>query len=202
MKIVSTIDDLSTMRIAELESLLIEISNNRHLPRNKRIFSVHTQNAFKQIVFYASDSPKPLLNYTQTRFQTICEHFNASYSEVWKQIPGSNEAFLEKAYLHVYNTTDEYAATINENGEFIFLHCDPNIPKDEDHYRVKVGPHLHFEFAQHPLRRSHWALNLSNLDHVLHSRDNLNVAFQDAIFQIRTQLFELYDDYLLSELIK
>jgi len=192
MNIKSSLNDITTHRISELENMLLEIS------KSKKNIHIHSNSFFNRILFFASNFSTKQLDIDNCRFPTICEIFNASYKEVW--IRESNDIYyLERAYLHIYNITSEYT-NIREDGEYLLLHSDPNIPITDKHYKCKAGPHIHFQFSPEPISHSHWALSLDSIDNILSDRLTFNSSFKNAIYQLRTQLFEPFDDYLLNQL--
>jgi hypothetical protein len=95
---------------------------------------------------------------------------------------------LERAYLHLYRRSD----LNNADDEIFALHCDPNEPQSERHYRYKAGPHVHLSTARDPLHHSHIALNNSNLAEVLSSVPNLTVALGSAIAMVDDQVLGFF----------
>ena len=122
------------------------------------------------------------------RFQTRISQIRASYYERW--IPTDfrhQQWFLERAYLHIYARRSN-----NYEQEILALHCDPNEPQSERHFRYKAGPHIHMPTAEHPLQHSHIALNNDTIDAVLASVTELTTALKTAILMVDDQVLGLY----------
>ncbi len=76
------------------------------------------------------------------------------------------------------------------------MHCDPNEPDDSGllkHAIYKRGPHIHVTAADQPLPHSHIALNVTQIDNVLSSFENLSAAFGSGVVMIRDQVLDVLD---------
>jgi hypothetical protein len=122
------------------------------------------------------------------RFPTRIANIRASYHERW--IPTDyrrRNLFLERAYLHLFIRGPE-----RTEKQILALHCDPNEPESERHFRYKAGPHVHMSTAGDPLHRSHIALNVDNLEEVLRSVTTITTALSQALAMIDEQVLGLF----------
>lgn len=126
------------------------------------------------------------LDHRQWRFKTLNKSFYAEYFERWIYKEAKDIWRLERAYLHIKKIIDH-----NNLIDYLALHCDPLIMKDENHYIYKVGPHLHIECAEYPIPKSHFALFLIDIEKILASVDDLTEALSTAIQMIKEQVLEI-----------
>jgi hypothetical protein len=130
------------------------------------------------------------------RFATPAPNLWGSYSERWVPADAKGKYyFLDRAYLQLYRRIR--LEDVNER-EILALHCDPNEPEEPvdyqgpKHSRYKRGPHIHMSTAEHPMPRSHIALNLGHLTEVLASFDSLSAAIRSAIQMLDDQVIAFY----------
>jgi hypothetical protein len=182
MNIVESINTLSNSRKDSIKVLLSDICDKKiHIFSNSR-----SNNLI--IVVSSNKSDAGSIEYRNIRFKTRLKEITASYYEVWSKHE-KDQYYLERAYFHLYNETESYLERRND-GEYILLHCDPNEGIASKHHDYKRSPHLHISCAEDPLPHSHIALNLMNLNEVLSSLENFDIAFSRAINLIRTQIID------------
>lgn len=110
-------------------------------------------------------------------FKTFIEGIWGQYFELWKPYNNDAKLLLERAYLHIFKIGTKRGSL----KEFLFVHCDPNTKEEEPLAKYKKGPHLHVKAADEPLPKSHFALNMGNLDEVLTSLNSLTKAIEGAV---------------------
>jgi len=129
------------------------------------------------------------LSYRDWRVSLIASDVSIGYFEIWQysRAVGSSVCFLlQKAYLHVYLPRPSGIDQV-----LLFLHCDPQEPKESLHYRYKIAPHLHFEIAPRPWNDAHVPLCDGRQDEVLQSLEDLDEAIARAIDFIAEEFLPL-----------
>jgi hypothetical protein len=180
--LIVSIDELKTSRYSELKELVRDVS-----PDFRKI-QITQLNQSGKLCFVISDRMIQSQDIKEYDFQTKSKKIRASYFEVWDKL-SKDTYYLSKAYMHLHRTDDEYLA-VRTDGEYILLHCDPN--DNDEHGDYKRSPHLHFENAGFPINKAHIALNLSNINQLLTSRRDLNIALRSAIVMLNKQILERY----------
>jgi hypothetical protein len=128
--------------------------------------------------------------YDEFRFNTFVSNIWAQYYEFWKPCDTKNKLVLNRAYLNIHIENRETSAF----DKLISLHCDPYEEGTTLQCLYKQGPHLHVQRAEHPIPKCHFPLNLTDLDKVLSSIEEINYAMGKAIQVIRDELLERYKD--------
>jgi hypothetical protein len=122
------------------------------------------------------------------RFPTKIPGIRACYYERWFPTDfRRTRLYLDRAYLHLFIHPEH-----NTEKQVLALHCDPNEAETSKHFVYKAGPHIHMSTAEHPLDRTHIALNTSNLAAVLKSVQDLTSAFETAVKMVEEQVLGLY----------
>lgn len=177
-------DEILTQRVSELKQIIGNISDNKFL-------NIKSLPGRSSIIFCASDINEQSLDFTLFRFKTVSRNINANFYEIWRKSTQSNKHyFLEKSYLHLYLTSDEYLQ-VREDSEFILLHSDPNLQKNESHYEYKIGPHLHLQFAPFGMPHSHVALDISSIESIMTDRILFNKSLFNSVLMIKKQFLEI-----------
>jgi hypothetical protein len=147
-----------------------------------------TRQAITFVVFSGAEPDRPI---DEWRFTTFVPSLRAAYRERWVPTDERGKSYyLQQGYLHLF-----YQSGRGEDEEEVLaLHCDPNESDDQPHVLYKRGPHIHVVAAPQPLPHSHFALNLSSLDTVLSSIDNLHRAFSGAVLMLQEQVLHVYRD--------
>ena len=178
--LVANIDDLGSYRSSEIKEVVKDAFKE---PRRILINQIHQSGKLCFVISYRHINSQELHEYD---FQTRSNNIRGSYFEIWNQ-DGRDNYYLSKAYLHLHRVDKEYIAG-KPGGEYILLHCDPN--DNDDHGDYKRSPHLHFENAGFPINKAHIALNMSNINQILASRDELNIALKAAVLMLNKQILE------------
>jgi hypothetical protein len=140
------------------------------------------------------------LRYNQCRINLTGSDLSVCYFEIWQYIAVSTGQRrgrlgsvgrpplyqLEKAYLHVYSPKSS-----GDEEEVLFLHCDPQLPRDSKHHKYKAGPHVHFEVAGDPWSRAHVPLCHGWQKEVLKNMEALDAAIGRAVEFIADELVPL-----------
>lgn len=178
--LVTNLNDLGALRSSEIKEVVRDaFSDTRKILINQ----IHQSG---KLCFVISDRPIKSQELHEYDFQTKSKKIRGSYFEIWNQDTRDNY-YLSKAYLHLHRVDKEYLEG-KAGGEYILLHCDPN--DDDDHGDYKRSPHLHFENAGFPINKAHIALNLSNINQILSSRADLNIALKAAVVMLNKQILE------------
>jgi hypothetical protein len=131
------------------------------------------------------------------RFSTTVTGIRGGYYERWIAVDQKrNRFYIDRAYLHLYRRKP----TESDETEIIALHCDPNESDDVGllkHAVYKRGPHIHVIVAEQPIPHSHFALNATQLDHVLSSIDALHDAVGAGVVLLRDQVLDVLDKHAL-----
>lgn len=179
IRIKQSLSELSTGRTKQIEKLFTSIAFN------KRTIKVNHVNVSRDYIMGISDVYERGTDYTAWRFRTNLKNYYAMYYEKW--IPYEKDIYyLDRAYFHVYRTNSE-RDTVEE---YILLHCDVSEPDEADHAKYKQSPHLHLHSAEHPIPKSHIALNNGNLKEILESIDGMHLALKQAIDMIDDQILK------------
>ena len=124
-------------------------------------------------------------DYREWWFSSFVPFLWCQYFELWKPDERQYIWSLDRAYLHIKRISQDSAGQ-----DLIMVHCDP--ADDEKH---KQGPHLHFEATyEEVLRRSHFPLNLSELERVLSSLEALTEALSTAVQVVVKEVIGRYED--------
>lgn len=140
------------------------------------------------IVFAAYDGPRPGGPASDWRFLTSTLGIRANYYEKWNPVPEATLAYLDRAYLTIYQRKGPL-----EEAELLALHCDPDEPDGEGAI-YKRGPHLHIVAAESPIPKAHIALAITHLSEVLASASNLMEALGRCIIMIRDEVLARYNE--------
>lgn len=173
-------EKLFIKREADLRKLFKSLYGNPTGPPSIKITNKH-----QRYIGLCDSVYQDVTDHRKWRFKSYNKLFYIEYFERW--MVEEDLWYLERAYLHLKKIKSH-----NEMEDFLALHCDPLIEKTEDHYKFKIGPHLHIECADYPLPKSHFALNLTDLDKVLSSTVCLTKAIESALELIKDQVLELY----------
>ena len=180
----------------------------KKLPRKiNRLYSIpsYIQASYQPLGIFGKaialhQGQKGELSYKDCRVSLPSSYFSISYYKIWKYVGTikgkkrketkslSDSVFyrLERAYLHLFKLKSS-----GDENKVLFLHCDPYEPKNTEHYRYKVAPHVHFEIAGNPWRNAHIPLCDGWQDHVLKNIDTLDSAFSRALDFIADQVMPL-----------
>lgn len=129
------------------------------------------------------------LSFQDWRVSLIAYDISIGYFEIWQyqKLKAVPSAFLlHKAYLHVYLPSPS-----GVDQELLFLHCDPQEPKESFHYRYKIAPHLHFKIAPRPWNDAHVPLFDGRQEEILQSLEDLDEAIDRAIDFIADEFLPL-----------
>lgn len=179
ISITRRISFLTNSRRVEIQKLL------KRIALRKNELPIIIKSSGRSLLVGASDDSNVGTDFRNWRFKTYVPGFNASFYEIWSPID-KDRYFLLKSYFHIYRTTSDLMEK-----EYLLLHCDPNGSLTEKHSLYRRGPHIHIKCAEHPIPRSHIALNAGHLNDTLSSPSKLNTAFKNAIDMIDTQVLEL-----------
>lgn len=121
-------------------------------------------------------------------FRTFVQNVWSQYHELWRPMSKQEKLCLERAYLNIF--------IINSNthnfDKLISIHCDPYEEGDEPFCSYKRGPHLHVQKAEYPLPKCHFPLNLSELEKILSSADNITEALKNAVHIVQNEVLMRY----------
>jgi hypothetical protein len=143
----------------------------------------------RQVVLCAYIGPEPTNpDPDEWRFPTKIPQIRACYYERWLATDSRRDKlYLERAYLHLFIRREQFLEK-----QVLALHCDPNEAESNKHFRYKAGPHIHMSTAEHPLDRTHIALNAGNLSVVLRSVQDVTSALRAAVMMLDEQVLGLY----------
>jgi hypothetical protein len=182
MSIVPVQEKILSKRGPAIQKLLRRISKDpRNGPAWRRVSGASS------LTFAAHEGAPPTSHYRDWRFNTIVPGVTAQYFEAWGNVPGTNNWFLEKAYLHLFVMKSR-----TEEQEVFCLHCDPNEGDSERHAIYKKGPHVHMISSVLSLSHAHIPLNLCHLKDVLESHETLFKAFDIGIEMVRDQILTAF----------
>ena len=137
-------------------------------------------------LIFAAHQGHPHDDFQNWRFTLFSKGFLGGYYEIWRPVNYEKlfEYYLDRAYLTVYNKSDEYLS----------LHCDPEELEIEGgkNYLYKRLPHLHIHKSENPIPKSHIAIGCGFSEKILASDENLFEAISNSI--------ELICDEILSRL--
>jgi hypothetical protein len=185
MPIKASINDLSSLRSTAIKKIIAPILDGIG-KRNLTGIHVQSVSSTGKLVFGVTGPSQQSSNIDKSRFPTSVERIFAHYHEIWIAETKNPQVYsLERAYFHLYTQVG-----VGKEDEYILLHADPSEPKGSPHHEYKCGPHLHFEFAPHPLPRAHIALNLGNLKAVINSIKELDIAIHKGISMLRNQILD------------
>lgn len=139
-------------------------------------------------VVAAHDGAKNFEHYDQWQFKTFARDIKCQYYEFWKPFNGHKTLCLNRAYLNLLQknmATKEYVKLMS-------IHCDPYEEGAEPQSSYKQGPHLHVQKAEQPIPKCHFPLNLTELENILSSIDNITVALKTSIEIICNELLSRY----------
>lgn len=165
-------------RGSAIQKLLRRISKDqKNGPAWRRVSGV------SNLTFAVHEGAPPTSHYRDWRFNTIVPGVTAQYFEAWENVPGTNNWYLEKAYLHLFVMKSR-----TEEQEVFCLHCDPNERDGEPHSCYKRGPHVHIMSNLTPLSHAHIPLNRCHLNEVLESYEALFEAFEMGLVMVKDQI--------------
>lgn len=149
---------------------------------DRKIAAKRDENQTTSFIFGAFDGTSPTTSrYKDWRFKTLDPVFKANYFEIWNKV--ANDKFiLHLAYLTIFKGTRE------DEEEVLSLHCDPVELKSSKIHKYKSGPHIHVKHsANEKFSKAHISLNMGELEKVLNSLPEMEIAFKNAIFMIRDE---------------
>jgi hypothetical protein len=104
-------------------------------------------------------SPSSILNPEDALVPTYVSGLLLNYYESWKEVRGSDQYYLDRAYMHMHLRLGGA-----QPRQILSLHCDPGMHHSQEHYQYKRGPHLHVEGANPNLARAHISLCLTDVE--------------------------------------
>jgi len=141
-------------------------------------------------VIAAHDGLPNNINFSEMYFKTFAADISGQYYELWKPIDQQEKLRLDRAYLNIFivnRNTHKY-------DKLIAIHCDPYEENNELSCLYKRGPHLHVQKAEHPIPKCHFPLNLTDLDNVLSSINNITEALKNAIKIVQDEVLKRYQN--------
>ena len=141
------------------------------------------RDAFVLGILPKNRSPGSILNPEDALVGTRTTGLLLNYYETWKQVVGSDDYYLEKAYMHIHLGTRN-----TQPRQVLSLHCDPAMHQFEEHYRYKRGPHLHMEGASPNVDRAHISLCLLDPDLGGTDINRFTQSFSAAVHMIAREL--------------
>jgi hypothetical protein len=183
MPVVLTLKEFLSSRVEAVENLLRPFSE---VKRGQVICQLLRGPHRDGQVITSNDLLQRGSHYRDWRFRSYVQSIWFQYFELWQMVDGGRSVSLYQAYLNVFRM-DRIAHHLNE---FVCVHCDPSDGAKEPLGSYKRGPHLHVVRAEAPLCDSHFPLNLSHLEAVLHSAESLTEALRRAFEIIREEVLE------------
>jgi hypothetical protein len=110
-------------------------------------------------------------------FSTAIDGMMGQYFEEWVTSGNQSVWELHQACLHLFRRGSPHEPP----DEILALHCEPGLPGNSTHDKLKKGPHVHVRPAGPPLSHAHFPLNFSHLEDVLRSMQDLTPALQNAV---------------------
>lgn len=141
------------------------------LPNGQKLAASRFKRASANEYILTAHSGSPTDDYRRNIFKTKNPDYRGNYFEQW-YIGHGDTYLLKSASMNFFYNNDE---------KILSLHCDPNEEIGSPHYKYKTGPHLHVDGR---FKHAHIALNLSNLDQVIHSIIQLEKAFAIGLTMI------------------
>lgn len=180
-RVITHIDVLRSTRSSTLTALFSGIA------LRKTGINIGLNSVRGNIIISVSDGREGGTNFVDWRFKTYVDDIKASYYESWNA-HSMGRYYLERAYFHLYKM--DVSAQVEK--EYILLHCDASEPDGSPHSKYKQSPHLHFESAPQPLPKAHIALYNGGTSEVLKSLDTFNLALNDCIGLLDSQVLKLH----------
>lgn len=178
MALIQVQEKILSKRGPAIQKLLRRISKDpKNGPAWRRVTGISS------LTFAVHEGAPPTSHYRDWRFNTIVPGVTAQYFEAWENVPGTNNWFLEKAYLHLFQMKSR-----TEEQELFCLHCDPSECDGERHVFYKRGPHVHMMSVLPSLSHAHIPLNRCHLNEVLASHEALFEAFEMGLVMIKDQI--------------
>lgn len=150
------------------------------LPKGRRIAATRYPRGRQEFIIGAHqfkiEKSSSMPDFRLWYFNTTNDNFSGNYFEQWNLI-SSNNWIMKSAYLNF----------LYKEENILSLHCDPDEEIASAHYKYKRGPHLHITDKHGVFSDAHIALNLSNIDQVVNSLEDLETAFGNAVLMIKEQ---------------
>lgn len=139
-------------------------------------------------VIAAHEGIKIAENFDQWNFRTFAPEIWSQYYEFWKPSDGYSKLILYRAYLNILFLNRE----THGFDKLVSVHCDPCESGSDYESFYKRGPHLHVQRAEPPIPKCHFPLNLTELDRVLSSIDNITDALKSAVQILSDEVVRRY----------
>ena len=182
-RVIESLTTLKTARKDQLRNIFASIAS-----RGKNI-QIHDRSSSGDLIYSIADGFETGIDYSEWRFQTICENIKASYYEVWTN-HGKGNYFLVRSYFHLYLLSTEDM----KMSEYILLHCDASEPDSGKHAMYKQSPHIHIEVAPNPLPKAHFALYNGRIKEILKGINSFNQALKESIDMLNDQVLKLLSE--------
>jgi len=179
------------IQISQLDARL-QVIKTLLMPLRQRGIPVACQICRRQYngckVIAAHEGIKDAENFEQWNFRTFAPDIWSQYYEFWKPFDGYSKLNLYRAYLNILILNRE----THGFDKLVSVHCDPCEEGDEPHRSYKRGPHLHVQRAEDPIPKCHFPLNLTELNRVLSSVDNITDALKSAVQILSDEVVSRY----------
>ena len=131
------------------------------------------------------------MDYHLWRFRTLSRQLECQYFELWKFSTDEREAYLRKAYLHLYWID----RTKRESKRILSLHAELDNEENADALDWRSF-HMHVDGATQPIPKCHFPLTISHdqghTAAVISSIDNLTAVLCSAAQALRIEVVDRY----------
>lgn len=134
----------------------------------------------RNLIIYPERGTEFSQSHRDKMYSTIKENIEINFFENWKLFEG-NKYFLVSTNFNFKKIVGDSLV------DFMCLHSEPN-DIDNSGNIYKISPHLHFEFADEPIKHSHIGLFCYELKNILKSFQNYDNAMKTAINMIKTEI--------------
>lgn len=124
-------------------------------------------------------------------FETFAESVFCRYSEVWVPQPVRSDR------LELYGLSLKLFVSPNgmDPRDILAVHAEFSLSGHGEKVKLKKSPHLHLDWADPPLPKCHFAMNLANLNNVVSNRNALGAALSNLVFILGVDVLPRFDSY-------
>jgi hypothetical protein len=134
----------------------------------------------------------PESDFHRWRFRSASRDIECQYFELWRFFGDERTAYLDKAYLHVF----EIDRRRHVADKIVSVHAETQADSEGDFEQYKQALHLHVDKAAQPVPKCHFPLTISHLDkhadQVLSSVENLTSALAKTVSVMRIEVVSRY----------
>lgn len=153
----------------------------------------HTRMVQRGKVLAAHDGgTSPDIDFHRWRFRSASRDIECQYFELWRFFGDERTAYLEKAYLHLFQI-DRRTRNVEK---IVSVHAETQTDGEGDSEQYKHALHLHVDKAAQPIPKCHFPLTISHIDNharqVFSSVENLTSALAKTVSVIRIEVVSRY----------